>query len=105
MPNLPTFPAPQEVIVQNPQGDASVRIFAESLGKYGAVTETGTTAVTGNFAAIQMIEDTVFTTLTSSNWSGDAMTGVTFKAGQVIYGAFTAFTLTSGKVIAYKAAV
>lgn len=101
---LPTFPDPSEVLVTNPPPNNS-GLIAEGMGKYGAVVETGTTAIVGQFAAIQMIEDTVFATLTSSNWSGDAATGVTFTAGTIIYGAFTAFTLTSGKVIAYKSAV
>lgn len=101
--SLPQFPDPSEVLVTNPPPNNSAMI-GEGLGKYGATVETGTTAKTGSWFAIQMIEDSVFSTLTSANWDGDAATGVTFPAGQVIYGAFTAFTLTSGKVIAYKAA-
>lgn len=74
-------------------------------GKYGCVVETGTTAVTSGgspFFAIQMLEDTVFSLLTDTGATGDAMTGFTISAGQVIYGNFTAFTLTSGKVRAYR---
>jgi len=82
----------------------SQEIQSEGVGRYGAVVETGTTAVTGAFFAIQMIEDSVFSALTSSTWSGDVATSVTFPAGLIIYGSFSAFTLASGKVIAYKAA-
>lgn len=72
-----------------------------SLGQGGATVETGTTAVTGTFAAIQFVEGGAFSALTS-NYDGDAFTGVTLAAGTIIYGRFTAFTLSSGKVIAYK---
>ena len=73
------------------------------FGMNGATVETGTTAITGgNFIAIQVIEDAVFSTLTMTDYDGDALTSVTFPAGFVIYGRCTAFTLTSGKVIAYK---
>lgn len=103
MGTLPQLPAPNEVVVANPPPN-NIPTQQEAMGKYGATIETGTTAVTGSFCAIFMIEDTEFSTLTSGNWDGDAGTSVTFKAGSTIYGAFTAFTLTSGKVIAYKAA-
>lgn len=77
----------------------------DASGIAGAICETGTTAVTGrNFSCIQCIEATVFAAFTSSTISGDVMTGITFPAGFVIYGAITDFTLTSGKVIAYTAA-
>jgi hypothetical protein len=51
-----------------------------------------------------MVEDTVFSALTWPELDGDTITGVTFSAGFTIYGQITAFTLTSGKVLAYKAA-
>ena len=72
-----------------------------SLGQAGAVFESGTTAITGDFYCIQFVENSVFSVLTS-NITGDTITGVTFSAGTAIYGRFTAFTLTSGKVLAYK---
>lgn len=71
-------------------------------GEYGAVVETGTTAITGDFEAIQVIEAATFSTLTAPNWSGDALTSVSIPAGTILYGYFTAFTLSAGKVIAYK---
>lgn len=73
-------------------------------GQKGSYTETGTTAVTGNFYAIQVLADANFSTLTDTgaDAAGDAMTGFTVYAGTVLYGQFTAFTLASGKVRAYK---
>ncbi len=73
-----------------------------ALGQGGAVVETGTDAVTGDFAAIQFIEGGAFSSLTAPNYTGDSLVGVTLGAGTVIYGRFTGFTLSSGKVIAYK---
>jgi hypothetical protein len=70
----------------------------------GSVTETGTTAVTGQFAAIHCITATTFSTLTDLTGSGDAATGFAYPANFVLYGNFTAFTLTSGSVRAYVAA-
>jgi hypothetical protein len=72
-----------------------------SLGQNGATVETGTTAVTGSFFAIQCIADTVFSSLTG-NYDGDTLAGSTLTSGTIIFGRFSAFTLTSGKVIAYK---
>lgn len=72
-------------------------------GTYGATYESGTTAVTGNFGSITALENSVFSLLTASNWDGDATTSLPLPAGTTIYGKFTAFTLTSGKVVAYKA--
>jgi len=73
-----------------------------ALGQVGNVTETGTTAVTGNFIAIQMLADTVFSLLTDTVGSGDDATSITYLRGEVIFGQFTAFTLTSGAVRAYS---
>lgn len=73
-----------------------------ALGQYGAVYESGDTAVSGDFAAILALEATTFTSLTASNWSGDALAGLVVPAGTTIYGKFTAFTLSSGRVVAYK---
>jgi hypothetical protein len=47
---------------------------------------------------------TTFAALTDSLATGDALTGVALPAGTVLRGRFTAFTLTSGAVRAYKAA-
>lgn len=73
-----------------------------SIGEYGAVYESGTTSVTGSFGAIQVLADAVFTSLTASNWSGDTLASLSVPAGITLFGGFTAFQLTSGRVVAYK---
>ena len=78
------------------------RIDKQSFAEYGVVNETGTTAITGRFCALQCLADTVFATLTESNATGDALTAITISSGTILFGDFTAFTLTSGKVRAYK---
>ena len=82
-----------------------------ALGQAGAIVETSTTAITGkSFIAFQMLEDTVFTALTPSDttngygvgsYNGDTLGSITIPAGMTIYCHLTAFTLASGKVIAY----
>jgi hypothetical protein len=77
-------------------------IATATFGQRGTINETGTTAVTGIEAfAIQILTDAVFSALTDASASGDAITGITLTAGTVIYGNFTAFTLTSGAARAY----
>lgn len=75
-----------------------------SIGNFaGAVVETGTSAITAqNFSAILALEDTVFASLVAGDWTGDSLASLPLPKGVTIYGHFTAFTLTSGKVIAYK---
>lgn len=70
----------------------------------GVVVETGTTAVTGDFSAIQVLEEANFSAFTENGSLGDAMTGFAIPAGTILYNGkgITAFTLTSGKVRAYK---
>jgi len=104
------------------QGPVSAGV---ALGQNGALLVAGTTAATPPagqvFAAIQFIEDAVFnsdaTGLVAENeqkWPSSTGTGtdidadagivtdsITFSAGTTIYGRWTAFKLTSGKVIAY----
>jgi len=82
-----------------------------ALGQAGAIVETGTTAITGkSIVAIQFIEDTIFTVLTPADTTngygvpaanGDTLASITLPAGMTIYGRWTAFTLASGKIIAY----
>lgn len=67
------------------------------------VVTTNTSAVTGNFRAIQVLEDATFSVFTESGASGQAMTGFAVQAGITLFGHITAYTLTSGKVRAYKA--
>jgi len=73
------------------------------LGQGGAHFEAGTTAITGNFYAIQFLADTVFSLLTDATLSSgsDDATTITYLRGETIFGQFTAFTLASGAVRAY----
>jgi len=79
-------------------------IDLNAAAKNGIVNETGTTAVTGDFYAIQVLEAATFSTFTENGATGDAMTSIAIPAGTVLYNGMgiTAFTLTSGKVRAYK---
>ncbi len=71
------------------------------LGQFGGVHESGTTAITGSFFKIQCLTATTFALLTS-NIIGDVLTGIAHPAGTILYGQFTAITLTSGEIIAYN---
>lgn len=73
----------------------------ERGGEAGVRVTTGTGAQAGAWSAIQVLEDATFTTLTETGAAGDAMTGFVVPAGVVLKGAFTAYTLASGKVRAY----
>lgn len=74
-----------------------------AFGQRGVINETGTTAVTGiDCFAIQILTNAVFSSLTDDQATGDAITGITLTAGTVLFGNFTAFTLTSGAVRAYR---
>jgi hypothetical protein len=79
--------------------------FAETVvdggGQDGVQVTTNTTAVTGNFVAIQVLEDATFSALTETGATGQAMTGFVIPAGMTIFGRFTGYTLASGKVRAY----
>ena len=74
-------------------------------GSNGAffISDTDQHTAAGGWNAITMIENTVFNTLTCSNWSGDTFTGEVFPEGLTIYGNFTVIDLTSGACIAYFA--
>ena len=73
-----------------------------SVGEYGGRMTTTTAAVTGNFQAIQFITDGSFTSVSQTSLTGDALTSVTYPAGFVLFAAVTAFTLATGKAIAYS---
>jgi hypothetical protein len=65
----------------------------------GAQVISNTTAVTGNFYALQVITNAVFTNITG-NVTGYATT--TFPAGFVLYVDATSVQLASGSVVAYN---
>jgi hypothetical protein len=72
-------------------------------GNGGHVLNSGEGVQTGkNYRWIQMVEDTVFTTITGSNLTNTAdLAGITHLAGTGIGGNFTAVTVASGTCIAY----
>jgi len=81
-----------------------------SMGQAGAKFISDIEPHTGSFAAIQCLEDTVFTTLTPEDtvngygvgaYNGNTMAGETISAGTTIYGKWTTIDLASGLVIAY----
>jgi hypothetical protein len=72
-----------------------------SLGQGGAVYVADATQTDGNFGAIQAIEGSVIT-LTASNWTPSTASAIPLPAGATIFGSFSSFTLTNGKVIAYR---
>jgi hypothetical protein len=66
---------------------------------------TGTTTVTGSFAAIQAIGTApavLAAGTAASDYDGAALTGMSIPSGETIPGRFTAVQLTSGACIAYK---
>lgn len=74
-----------------------------SLGQFGAVYKTATGSLAGGpWGAIQATAAAVVN-VTSGNWTNsDGTTAIDIPAGATIFGNFTAITLTSGKIIAYK---
>ena len=78
------------------------------FGQNGAILVTDTTAITGKFRIIVVLADTVFATLTSDITKNGATTASaaadfgTVTKGTVLYGKFTAVTLTSGTVLLYS---
>ena len=74
-----------------------------SLGQYGAVYKSSAGSLSGGpWGAIQATAAAVVS-LTSGNWTTtDTTTAIDIPAGATIFGNFTAITLTSGKIIAYK---
>jgi len=76
---------------------------ADRTGALGNVVTTNTSAVTGSFYAVQILEDATFSAFVETGSSGQAMTGFSIPAGVTLYGNITGYTLTSGKVRAYRA--
>jgi TRAP-type C4-dicarboxylate transport system permease large subunit len=69
----------------------------------GRVITSASGAVTGTFRWIQVVTDTVFSALSSSNVANaSALQTVTIPAGVGLGGRFESITVTSGVVIAYN---
>jgi hypothetical protein len=77
----------------------------QTLGQNGCIATDST--ATGNFVAIQCIQDCSFDLLTTVSGDGDFFflvdNGVTIPAGTIFYGAFTNISSLGGIYIAYKA--
>lgn len=69
-------------------------------GSASATITTNTAAVTGNFTAITVLNDAVFSSLVRDNTIG-SIGSITIPAGVTIFGSITSYQLTSGAVIAY----
>jgi uncharacterized protein YcgI (DUF1989 family) len=75
-----------------------------ALGQVGSVFIDDTAQHTGDFVAITAIEDSVVDVSRCTNIAEtmeDADVDFTIPAGLTIFGRFSVFCLTSGKVIAY----
>jgi hypothetical protein len=92
-----------------------------SMGQAGSIflNSSNTDTITGNFVAIQFINDTVFNSTnglvsaentlfvnsdsgaTGIDSDGDAIGSTSFPAGLTIYGRWTQIILVSGSIIAY----
>ena len=81
-----------------------------ALGQMGADYITNTNTHTGRWSVIQVIADATFNAVVQDSiFLNSAPTpynfaGVVLTAGTVIYGNFTSIDLTSGTIIAYRAA-
>jgi len=79
------------------------RALDKFQGNHGLVVTSATgSPVTGEFWSIACLADTTFSAITG-DYTG-TLTGVTIPAGMTLYGHFSAYTVGTGRVIAYKAA-
>jgi hypothetical protein len=75
-------------------------VIAGLGGEGGSILETGTTTRTGEFKAIQILEEAEFDTATVGNMEG--LGGSTIPAGHVLHGLWTVVKLTSGSAVIYR---
>lgn len=81
-----------------------MNLITWSLGEKGADLIADTDPHTGNWCALAVVEDCVFTSLTDTTLTVEGTIGsITFPAGFVMGGGFTGLELASGTVWAYKA--
>jgi hypothetical protein len=81
----------------------SVNTWQTSFGQTGQnLTISDTAAKSGNWTAVQMLSDTVISSITIDGATDAGIAGVaSHGAGTIIYGKITAITLTSGTVRMY----
>jgi hypothetical protein len=80
---------------------ASSRNNALEFSSVGSVLATNSDVTTGSFGAIQVLQDTTFGAVVSSNvdqTTHTAFSGKTLGAGTILYGQFSSVTVTSGLV-------
>ena len=76
----------------------------QTLGLSGSVVvSTASPSTSGTFVAIQILSDTVITSLTAPGITGVASLQTTLAAGTIVYGDIRAITIANGLLIAYKA--
>ena len=75
-------------------------IDKQTFGQKGATYVTDGGSASGDFCALQILEDTAFSSLTWPELVGTFPTS-DISAGTVIYGQISAFAVTTGKVLAY----
>jgi hypothetical protein len=92
-------------------------LYAKAVYDVGAnaIVQNGATFISGtalsaasrfgidSWSRINVIAATTGTSLTATNWDGNAITSASLPAGATYYGNFTAIQLGSGSVVAYKA--
>ena len=76
---------------------SSKSILADAAGRH----ITDTTAVSGDFMAIQALSATVIASGTVSSTIAGTLAGMVIPAGSIVWGRFSAIKLTSGTIIAY----
>ena len=75
-----------------------------SMGAGGSKYISDTASHTGNFTSIQFTEDSVVSAYTGKMENSSALIsdGTVFGQGQVLYGPFSAVSLSSGAALLYK---
>ena len=73
----------------------------QTFGQFGGEVITDTSAHTGEFCALQILEDAAITAITAPKLTGDLTAVTTLSAGTVVFTPFTSVTLASGSAIAY----
>lgn len=83
-------------------------LISNLKGEGGATNIDDTSARTGVWDVLDIITTTTFATLTeqasqdAARAAGTVKTGKAWPAGTKLYGKFTAITLTSGWIVAYR---
>jgi phosphate/sulfate permease len=75
---------------------------ATSLGQFGNEVLAAGQNASGEFAAIQTLATTTFTTITEPAGDMGQLVGTALLAGTVLYGRFTSVTVGTGLAVVYK---